>query len=96
MSIPNRFMDSFVCGTAIATDDLHVHWYAPFANEVTEIGEMGYLPEADVDYAAIKERLRDLKPVDKQAIIDRYERLWAPLPCAEYIVKTIVQSEAHQ
>lgn len=87
MSIPGRFMDSFVCGTAIATDNLSVKWYRPFGDEVVEMGAMGYLPDAEVDYDAIKERIKSLPPIRKQAIIDKYEEYWAPEKCAEYIVE---------
>ena len=87
MSIPGRFMDSFVCGTAIATDNLSVKWYRPFGDEVVEMGAMGCLPDAEVDYDAIKERIKSLPPIRKQAIIDKYEEYWAPEKCAEYIVE---------
>lgn len=89
MSIPGRFMDSFVCGTAIATDNLSVKWYRPFGDEVVEMGAMGYLPDAEVDYDAIKERIKSLPPIRKQAIIDKYEEYWAPEKCAEYIVEMV-------
>lgn len=90
MSIPARFIDSFVCGTAIATDNLHVKWYQPFGDEVTEIGEMGYLPDDDVDYGHVKERLEELKPVSKDYVIERYEKYWAPDKVAQYMVDTII------
>lgn len=90
MSIPGRFMDSFVCGTAIATDNLHVKWYAPFDNEVVEIGEMGYLPDNEVDYPSIKERLSALPDVSRDCVIEKYEKYWAPNKCAEYIVRTVI------
>lgn len=89
MSIPGRFMDSFVCGTAIATDNLSVKWYRPFGEEVVELGAMGYLPDEEVDYTAIKEKIENLKPVSKQSVIDKYEEYWAPEKCAEYIVETV-------
>lgn len=91
MSIPGRFMDSFVCGTAIATDNLSVKWYHPFDEEVVEIGAMGYLPNGEVNYSMIKERIRDLKPVNRQSVIDKYEKYWAPEKCAEYIVETVLK-----
>lgn len=92
MSIPGRFMDSFVCGTAIATDNLHVKWYHPFGDEVVELGEMGYLPNQEVDYDSIKTKLINLKPVHKDSIIRQYEKYWAPEPCARYIIKTTLES----
>lgn len=90
MSIPGRFMDSFVCGTAIATDNLSVKWYHPFGDEVAEMGAMGYLPDEEVDYAAIRNKIKNLQPISKQSVIDKYETYWAPRKCAEYIVKTVM------
>lgn len=90
MSIPARFIDSFVCGTAIATDNLHVKWYRPFGDEVTEIGEMGYLPDVEVDYEAVKDRLTRLKPISKEYVIEQYEKYWAPDKVAQHIVDTML------
>lgn len=89
MSIPARFIDSFICGTAIATDNLHVKWYHPFGDEVTEIGEMGYLPDSDVDYDEVTKKLKDLKPVSREYVIEQYERYWAPDKVAEYMIDTV-------
>ncbi len=88
-SIPCRFIDSFVCGTAIATDNLHVKWYHPFGDEVTEIGEMGYLPDKEVDYTEVKEKLKGLRPVSKEYVIEQYEKYWAPDKVAQYMLETI-------
>ena len=90
MSIPARFIDSFVCGTAIATDNLHVKWYHPFGNEVTEIGEMGYLPDSEVDYEEVTEKLKNLKPVSREYVLEQYEKYWAPDKVAQYIVNTTI------
>lgn len=89
MSIPNRFVDSFVCGTAIATDNLAVKWYVPFGKEVQEIGEMGYLPDSDVDYDTIKDKLEHLQPIDKNYVIEQYEKYYSPEACARYIVQML-------
>lgn len=90
MSIPARFIDSFICGTAIATDDLSVKWYHPFGPEVVEIGEMGYLPNDEINYESIKDKLINLKPISKEYIIKQYEKYWAPEPCARYIVDAVL------
>jgi len=90
MSIPARFIDSFVCGTAIATDNLHVKWYHPFGDEVVEIGEMGYLPDNEVDYVEVKNKLMNLKPVSKEYVIEQYEKYWTPKKVAQYIVNTTI------
>ena len=92
MSIPARFIDSFLCGTAIVTDNLHVRWYHPFGKEVVEIGEMGYLPNEEVDYDSIKEKIMNLKPIDKEFILEQYEKYYAPEPSARYIVETVLNS----
>lgn len=89
MSIPARFIDSFVCGTAIATDNLHVKWYHPFGDEVTEFGEMGYLPDKEVDYSEVTDKLRYLKPVSKEYVIEQYEKYWAPAKVAQYIIDSV-------
>ena len=93
MSIPARFIDSFVCGTAIATDNLHVRWYHPFGDEVTEIGEMGYLPDSEVDYSEVKEKLKKLKPVNKEYVIEQYEKYWAPDKVAQYIINCSIATK---
>lgn len=90
MSIPARFIDSFICGTAIATDNLSVKWYEPFKEEVSEIGEMGYLPDREVDYEGIKEKIKNLKPVSREYVINRYEKFWSPKAVAIYIVTTLL------
>lgn len=92
MSIPARFIDSFVCGTAIATDNLHVKWYHPFGDEVTEIGEMGYLPDDEVDYSEVTDKLKHLKTVSKEYVIEQYEKYWAPAKVAQYIVRTTMEN----
>ncbi|WP_305818610.1 hypothetical protein [Photobacterium leiognathi] len=50
MSIPNRFIDSFISGTAILTDELSVKWYQPFGCEVYETVAIGYKKTDDVDW----------------------------------------------
>lgn len=90
MSIPARFIDSFVCGTAIATDNLHVKWYHPFGDEVTEIGEMGYLPDDEVNYSEVADKLKHLRPISKEYVIEKYEKYWAPDKVALYIIDSVI------
>lgn len=90
MSIPARFIDSFICGTAIVTDNLAVKWYHSFGDEVYEIGEMGYLPDSEVDYDLIKKKLASLKSVKKEYVIDQYERFWSPKAVANHIIETVL------
>lgn len=90
MSIPARFIDSFICGTAIATDNLEVKWYHPFGNEVYEIGEMGYLPDKDINYDEIKEKLKNLRYVSRNYVIEQYEEYYSPIACTKYMINTIL------
>lgn len=92
MSIPGRFMDSFICGTGIATDNLHVKWYRDFGPEVQQIGEMGYLPDSQVNYDAVADTLKHLPNLNKDLILENYENFWAPIPAARYIIETALNS----
>lgn len=93
MSIPARFMDSFICGTAIATDNLKVKWFKPFNEEVVEIGEMGYLPNDQVNYKSIKQKIIELPYIDKNKVLMLFEEKWSPVKCAEYILQTVIKSK---
>ena len=90
MSIPNRFMESFIVGTAIITDKLAVKWYLPFDEEVVETVEMGYLPLNQVDWKKAKEDLVNLPNISKDTVLAQYEKKWAPIPVARYLVATVL------
>ena len=92
MSIPNRFMESFIVGTAIITDKLAVKWYLPFDEEVVETIEMGYLPIDSIDWNNVKKDILSLPEISKQKILDLYEKKWAPIPVARYMVSTVLSS----
>lgn len=89
LSIPNRFIESFLVGTGIVTDKLHVKWYKDFDNEVVELVEMGYLLNDKVNWEDYEQQLRQLPPVSPKNIIENYEKKWAPIKVAEYIVETL-------
>lgn len=94
MSIPNRFMESFIVGTAILTDKLNVKWYKPFDDgEVIETVEMGYLPMDKVDWEQFNRDLDALPKVDKQTVLAAFHRKWAPEPVAKYIINTTLGEE---
>ena len=50
---------------------------------------MGYLPDQEVDYDEVTRKLKNLKPVSKAYILERYDRYWVPDKVAEYIVDTV-------
>lgn len=93
MSIPNRFMESFIVGTAIMTDKLAVKWYLPFDEEVVETVRMGYLPNQEVDWETYKEDLLRLPVVDKSRINYLFEKKWAPNKIAEYMLNACIQQD---
>lgn len=92
LSIPNRFSESFITGTAIVTDKLALKWYLPFDEEVVELDEMGYLPIDAIDWDKVKNELQSLPPVSKDRILALYEQKWAPIPVARYMISTILAS----
>jgi len=93
LSIPNRFIESFMSGTAIVTDRLAVKWYLPFEEEVIETEEMGYLPDNEVNWVQIETDLRSLPPVDKNKVLDAFYRKWSPEKVAHYILNTLRDRE---
>ena len=50
LSIPARFIDSFMVGTGVITDKLNAKWYKPFGPEVIETVRMSYMLNKDVDW----------------------------------------------
>lgn len=93
-SIPNRFIESFMVGTAIMTDKLCVKWYLPFDQyEVVETVEMGYLPMKEVDWETFTYDLKSLPETDSSSIIERFNKKWAPEVVAKYILDTIRKGE---
>lgn len=86
LSIPNRFIESFIGGTAILTDKLYVKWYLPFDSEVVETVDMGYYKDNDVDWEQFKRDLSRLPQTSKNEIIELYKRKWAPEVFATYII----------
>ena len=90
MSIPNRFMESFIVGTAIITDKLAVKWYLPFEEEVVETEEMGYIPLNQVNWEKVKEDLVNLPNISKDKVLAQYEKKWAPIPVARYLIATVL------
>lgn len=92
LSIPNRFSESFITGTAIVTDKLAIKWYLPFDEEVIELDEIGYLPIDTIDWNKVKNDLVSMPPIAKEKVTALYEKKWAPIPVARYLVKTVLSS----
>lgn len=92
MSIPNRFVESFMVGTAIVTDKLSVKWYKPFGCEVVETVPMGYLPMEGVDWEQFINNISNLPHVDKKDILHEYDTKWKPDVVAQYMLNEILNS----
>lgn len=89
MSIPNRFIESFMVGTGIITDELFVKWYKSFDEEVFETIPMGYIPMERVDWKKFEYDLNHLPEIDANRVISAFEKKWAPIVVANYIIDTI-------
>lgn len=96
LSMPNRFIESIMVGTAVLTDKLHIKWYKPFGEEVVETEEMGYLPNQNVNWERFKNDLINLKHPNPVKIIENYENNWKPVVVAKYILKTAYDSNKGQ
>lgn len=92
LSIPNRFIESFMVGTAIVTDKLAVKWYKPFGEEVVETVEMGYLPNEKVDWRQFEKDITGLPPVSKEKVLEAFYEKWAPEKVAQYMLNEIMNS----
>lgn len=92
MSIPNRFIESFMVGTAILTDKLALKWYKPFDKEVVETVPMGYMPMEQVNWDQFKNDIERLPIVNKDIVLKAFKDKWAPEKVAQYIVKTVIDT----
>ena len=91
LSIPNRFLESFISGTAILTDKLSVKWYKPFDKEVVETVPMGYLKDKDVDWEKFEEDIRSLPKVSKEEVINAFDKNWSPIAVCNYIIEELLK-----
>lgn len=92
LSIPNRFIESFMVGTAIITDKLHVRWYKDFENEVVETIEMGYLTNERVKWSDFTNLILNISENSPNSVINSYNSKWSPEAVAKYIIDTIKES----
>jgi hypothetical protein len=93
MSIPNRFIESFMVGTAVVTDKLALKWYAPFGKAVVETVPMGYEKNEDVDWAKFEKDISSLPIVTPSEIKLDYEQKWSPIALASYLISTVIKSK---
>ncbi len=91
MSIPNRFIESFLVGTAIVTDRLSLRWYKPFGSEVVETVPMGYLPMDQVNWEGFEKDIKNLPDVDKTTVLNAFNEKWHPRKVAEYILEEVLK-----
>jgi len=89
MSIPNRFIESFMVGTGIITDKLSVRWYLPFEDELIETVPMGYLVDNQVNWTKFQQDILDSPNISPNKVRDLFTKKWTPIKVAEYIIKTI-------
>lgn len=92
LSIPNRFIESFMVGTAIVTDKLAVKWYKPFDREVFETVEMGYLSDDKVDWGRFQFDIDHLPKVDKKDVCKAFDEKWEPSKVASYMIDELLNS----
>jgi len=94
LSLPFRFIDSFLVGTGVVTDSLAIRWHAPFdTEEVFELGSMGYELEDEVNWQSAEARLKEIvhaSPANDASrtahILERYQRLWSPEALARHVL----------
>jgi len=94
-SIPFRFIDAFLSGMLIFTDNFHVDWYVPLRDnqEVFCFGDMGYEVLSDLEknksYERLKKMINNIDSLRSDHISylnDFYETYLAPEKVARYII----------
>jgi hypothetical protein len=94
-SLPFRFIDSFIVGSAVPSDEMAVKWYLPFENEVEvwDLGRLGYEPAAEAEWTKAQDVLRDLDAraneihaANHSRILALYQEKWHPRAFANYVV----------
>lgn len=92
-SIPNRFIESFMVGTAIITDKLKVRWYLPFDSEVIETVAMGYEADENVKWEQFFCDLSNLRHRPGDIVQKEYEKKWSPSVYASYLIETVLSGQ---
>ncbi len=99
-SAPFRFIDAFLVGASVPTDEMAVRWYEPWLEgvEIIDLGKMGYELDAAVDWERIATVLDGLareseatRRERQQAVLAAYRRNWQPSAFARYLVRTCTE-----
>ncbi len=99
-SLPFRFVDSFLVGAAVPTDEMAVRWYAPFepGTDVIDLGPMGYELDQNVDWPRIWQVFDGLMAESqatredrRRRIAERFQRLWHPQALARHVVDSCLR-----
>ncbi|TKG21073.1 hypothetical protein [Vibrio breoganii] len=89
LSIPNRFMDSFISGTTVLTDNLSVRWYQDFSSEeCRELGKLGYDVSSDKalsDFVVNIEKECEITQ-KRDVVLEKFHKYWKPKSFANYIL----------
>lgn len=97
LSIPNRFIESFIVGTGIITDKLACKWYLPFSpEEVKETVPMGYEPMDKVDWEKFRQDIQNISQQEKTQpakIRSCFEQKWAPIVVGHYILDVLEKAK---
>ena len=89
LSIPKRFLESFIVDTAVITDKLAVKWYEPFEKEVFETVKMGYNPMEEIDWSKFKDDIAKLPHIEKGYVLQRFKDKWSPAAFGKYIFNVL-------
>lgn len=90
-SMPNRFMDSFLTGCSVATDNLYVKWYVDISDLVFEYGDVSYINLNVKEKQDILDKIKAYEPKLSPAEIYKfYDDYLSPKAFAEYVVSTAI------
>ena len=94
-SIPFRFIDSFLSGMVLISDNVYVDWYEPLipGKDFLSIGELGYEKLEDISFEDSCGKLKDYLENIEDIFIDtadyreeKFENYYSPEAVAKYIL----------
>lgn len=95
-SIPFRFIDTFLVGSSVISDEIAMRWYEPFEPdvEVFDCGRLGYELPADAQWDFARQRFTELyegaprlHAAVHERVLENYRRKWHPARLAEYVIR---------